>query len=200
MINRNPELVKSTPSEFPPSSSSSSNNNHNSLSRISTNGSISNRSSMIGASSSSETGSIRSSFDEESTLSSSVLPDAALYFVPPDPKYFYKRLFEIALDHDYEAMKDLPPDEDVSLTILSSIHEELLSNCAVRWRIMVTLKSCTFLNLICQLYKHQGVPEACVVEAMSGLSRVADSWNYWRWPWLDVSLFSPTLSTTKFSY
>lgn len=113
---------------------------------------------------------------------------AELTFVPPDPKACFKRLFEIALEHDYDRMKDLPPDEDVSLTILSEVNEELLRDCEVRWRVMPTVKPATFLSLIAFHYQHQGVPEACVVEALAGVDRLAESgFDYDRWPWADVS-------------
>jgi hypothetical protein len=111
-------------------------------------------------------------------------------FVPPDPKFYYKRLFEIALDHDYDAMSQLPPDEYVSLTILSPVHEELLRDCEKRWRIMAPVRASTFLALITQHYKHQGVPEACVGEALTGLERIEEDWPYSRWPWADVRSIS----------
>ncbi|KAK4048423.1 hypothetical protein OIV83_004769 [Microbotryomycetes sp. JL201] len=113
------------------------------------------------------------------------LVDPSLVFVPPDPKYYFRRLYEVALQFDYEAMKDLPPDQDVSLTILSSINEQLLDACATRWRIMAPLRAGTFLALIGQHYKFQGVPEACVGEALGGIARVAETWEYWRWPWAE---------------
>ncbi len=113
---------------------------------------------------------------------------AEFVFVPPDPKAYFKRLFEIALEHDYDRMRDLPPDEDVSLTILSEVNEELLRDCEVRWRVMPTLKPATFLSLIAHHYHHQGVPEACVAEALAGVDRLAESgFEYDRWPWADVS-------------
>lgn len=175
MIQQNPELVKAT-SEVAPRGVESYN----------TSGSMSNRSSVVAAISDSPDGSSIHAPSEAD--SASVVPDSAFIFVPPDPKFYYKRLYEIALDHDYDAMKDLPPDEDVSLTILSAVNEELLGDCAKRWRIMGPLRAGTFLNLISQHYKHQGVPEACVAEALNGLARVDEVWPYWRWPWLDVSL------------
>lgn len=179
MIQRTPELVHSAPTEVHRTDANGT-------------GSFSNRSSIVGLATPSPDGSSTGphSGDEDIT-------EHAFVFVPPDPKFYYKRLFEIALDHDYEAMKDLPPDEDVSLTILSPTHEALLRDCETRWRIVAPLRASTFLALICQHYKHQEVPEACVVEAMSGLERVADVWSYWRWPWADVCYVLARVLTKK---
>ena len=119
----------------------------------------------------------------------SLLVSDAFTFVPPDPKFYYKRLYEIALDHDYDHMSDLPPDEAVPLTILTPVHEQLLRDCQLRWRIIPPVRASTFLALITQHYKDAGVPVACVSEALGGLDRVAEDWQYDRWPWADVSSF-----------
>ncbi|SCV73141.1 BQ2448_7066 [Microbotryum intermedium] len=130
------------------------------------------------------------SFDDDSEP----LVDPAFVFVPPDPKFYYRRLYDIALNHDYEAMRDLPPDQDVSLTILSPLHEELLSGCATRWRIMAPTRAGTFLSLIGQHYKFQAVPEACVAQALSDLAQVVEDWEYARWPWSDREYLFKALS------
>ncbi|KAI5481227.1 C2 domain protein [Pseudohyphozyma bogoriensis] len=144
------------------------------------NGGGSARNSVIGLTSPSPEGSVvGSSGGEDENVSE------GFTFVPPDPKFYYKRLFEIALDYDYDMMSQLPPDEYVSLTILSNVNEALLRDCATRWRIIPPVRASTFLSLIVQHYKHQGVPEACVGEALSGLDRVEAEWEYDRWPWAD---------------
>jgi hypothetical protein len=177
MLKRTPELVHtSAPSEVIRDPS----NGHSSL------GPGSNRSSVVGGPS--PDGSLVGDGSEEAMVDL-----ASFVFVPPDPKFYFKRLYEIALDYDYEAMKDLPPDQDVSLSILSPVHEELLDDCATRWRVMRTVRAGTFLALIGQHYKLQGIPEACVGEALGGVERVAHEWSYWRWPWADVSSVSPSL-------
>lgn len=171
MISRNPSL-RSAPSEVPPKPSDV--------------GSVSNRSSVVGLSSPSPEGSTvgTSSGDEDSAVSD------AFVFVPPDPRFYYKRLYEIALHYDYDRMSELPPDEAVALTILSPVDEDLLHCCAVRWRIIPPVRASTFLALITQLYKDSAVPVACVSEALQGLNRVAEDWPYSRWPWADVSPIS----------
>lgn len=121
--------------------------------------------------------------------------DNPFVLVPPDPKLYYRRLFSVALDSDYDSLTLLPPDQDVSLTILSAIHERMLSECAVRWRIMVTLERTTFLQLVAEYYETEGFPEVCVAEAISGVERVAQDWNYDDWPWADVSLCTCSICT-----
>ncbi|GAA5994013.1 hypothetical protein JCM11641_004022 [Rhodosporidiobolus odoratus] len=126
-------------------------------------------------------------------------------FLPPDPKFYYRRLYTLALEHDYALMSTLPPDEDVSLSILSPAHEELLRDCQARWRIPNTQRAACFAGLIAGLYKEMGVPEECVQEAMGAVKREEDKWRYWRWPNEDrqqlfraLSLLFDTLLTRFF--
>ena len=130
---------------------------------------------------------------------------SSFVFVPPDPRFFYRRLYTLALEHDYALMSTLPPDEDVSLTILSPLHEQLLRNCQSRWRIPNITRAATFAGLIAGLYKDQGVPEECVGEALDLVRREEDQWRYWRWPTADrhhlfraLSLLFDTLLTRFF--
>ncbi|SCZ94445.1 BZ3500_MvSof-1268-A1-R1_Chr12-2g03904 [Microbotryum saponariae] len=167
MIKRNPNLVRSASSTVATGETGSS---------TPLTGSPSLRRSVL---------SVDGGFPLTSEDDSEPLVDPAFVFVPPDPKFYYRRLYEIALNHDYEAMRDLPPDQDVSLTILSPLHEELLSGCATRWRIMAPTRAGTFLSLIGQHYKFQAVPEACVAQALSDLAQVVEDWEYARWPWAD---------------
>ncbi|GAA5862773.1 hypothetical protein JCM3774_001917 [Rhodotorula dairenensis] len=106
-------------------------------------------------------------------------------FIPPDPRYCYRRLYSLALDHDYALMSTLPPDQDVSLTILSPMHEQLLRDCQVRWRVPPTTRAATFASLIAGLYREQGVPEECAGEALDLVKREEEKWRYWRWPTAD---------------
>ncbi|GAA5827609.1 hypothetical protein JCM11251_001755 [Rhodosporidiobolus azoricus] len=126
-------------------------------------------------------------------------------FVPTEPRFYYRRLYALALDHDYALMSTLPPDQDVSLSILSPEHEELLRDCQRWWRIPNTLRVAEFASLIAGLYKESGVPEECVQEALDGIERVEEQWKYWRWPVDDrqflfrsYSLFFDTLLTRFF--
>lgn len=130
---------------------------------------------------------------------------SSFVFVPPDPRLYYRRLYTLALEHDYALMSTLPPDEDVSLTILSPLHEQLLRNCQTRWRIPNITRAATFAGLIAGLYKDQGVPEECVGEALDLVRREEDQWRYWRWPTADrhhlfraLSLLFDTLLTRFF--
>ncbi|BGP03404.1 hypothetical protein NBRC10513v2_007138 [Rhodotorula toruloides] len=126
-------------------------------------------------------------------------------FIPPDPRLYYRRLYSLALEHDYALMSTLPPDQDVSLTILSPLNEQLLRDCQTRWRVPNTTRAATFANLIAGLYKDQGVPEECVGEALDLVKREEDKWRYWRWPTADrqqlfkaLSLLFDTLLTRFF--
>ncbi|GAA5876973.1 hypothetical protein JCM8547_001955 [Rhodosporidiobolus lusitaniae] len=120
--------------------------------------------------------------------------DPSLTFVPPDPKYYYRRLYGLALEHDYALMSTLPPDQDVSLSILSAEHEQLLRDCQARWRIPNTLRVATFAGLIAGIYKEMGVPEECIQEVLDTVGREEEKWKYWRWPVEDRQQLFKTLS------
>ncbi|GAA5930579.1 uncharacterized protein JCM15063_002403 [Sporobolomyces koalae] len=120
-----------------------------------------------------------------------------LTFLPPrDPMHKFQRLYELLLNHDYSLMSTLPPDEDVSLSILSPLHEALLTLVQTRWRVPSTLRVATFVNLVAGLYKGFGVPEECVGEGLEQLERVEEKWRYWRWPIHDRLILFKALSTT----
>ncbi|GAA5932210.1 hypothetical protein JCM10213_006785 [Rhodosporidiobolus nylandii] len=121
-------------------------------------------------------------------------PGSGFTFVPPDPKYYYRRLYTLALEHDYALMSTLPPDQDVSLSILLPEHEELLRECQARWRIPNTQRAACFAGLIAGLYKEMAVPEECVQEAMDTVKREEEKWRYWRWPAEDRRYLFRTLS------
>jgi hypothetical protein len=128
---------------------------------------------------------LHDSADEQVSEDAVNVPQDVFVYIPSDSKQSYKRLFELALEHDLDAMGDLPPDEDVSLSILIPIHEELVAACASRWRIMEPFKTSVFVALVTQQYKYQRVPTACVAEALNALHAVESNWAYWRWPWSD---------------
>ncbi|GJN93965.1 hypothetical protein Rhopal_007026-T1 [Rhodotorula paludigena] len=131
--------------------------------------------------------------------------DSPYTFVPPDPRFYYRRLYALALEYDYAIMSTLPPDQDVSLTILSPLHEQLLRECQTRWRIPNITRAATFASLIAGLYRDQGVPEECVGEVLELVHREEGMWRYWRWPTADrhhlfkaLSLLFDTLLTRFF--
>ncbi|GAA6018841.1 hypothetical protein JCM11491_006882 [Sporobolomyces phaffii] len=127
--------------------------------------------------------------DEEDSTSTT-----KLIFLPPDPTFYFRRLYELLLHHDYSLMSSLPPDEDVSLSILSPLHETFLLLVRKRWRVPVTLKAASFVGLVAGLYKGMGVPEECVGEALDEMERVEEKWRYWRWPLVDRQILFRALS------
>ncbi|KAK4701807.1 hypothetical protein P7C70_g4424, partial [Phenoliferia sp. Uapishka_3] len=183
MIQRNPSLASSEPISSSSNSTPSSSAMPPSFPRT---GSYSNRSSVHGLTSPSPPSSIVGSFFGDEDFSSPLTNLSAFTFVPPDPKFYFKRLYEIALEHDYSHMSDLPPDEAVPLTILTSVNESLLNDCVMRWRIIKPVRVATFLALVGGHYKDEGVPVDCVVEALGSVERCArEGWEYDRWPWAD---------------
>lgn len=176
MTMRNPELVKSsaaTLAPFPTSDLASKRSSRSSLVLVGPDGNMT----------------YEDGDDRVSDASS-------LYtFVPPDPRYCYRRLYSLALEHDYALMSTLPPDQDVSLTILSPLYEQLLRECQVRWRVPQTTRAAVFASLIAGLYREQSVPEECAGEAIDLVRREEEKWRYWRWPTADRHQLFRALST-----
>ena len=99
-------------------------------------------------------------------------------FIPPSPRKYYKRLVELCLQEDLDRMlsPEVPDNEEVSLGILSQPHLDLLSECALRWRIGHAYRAVCFLDLVKEFFERESIPIQCVPEALSGVVRaVGDS-------------------------
>ena len=125
--------------------------------------------------------------DRRSIISTDGADGDSFFYIPPDPKSSFQRLSEISLAYAIDNMKNLPPEEDVALSILSPLHESLLQHCAKRWRITPTFRVVGRLVCVIGRYNSQEVPLACVGEALENLDECAEDWDYWRWPIVDVS-------------
>lgn len=88
-------------------------------------------------------------------------------FVPPDPRAFYRRALELCIDFDLEKIKQQPEEEEVSLSILSRQHAELLKECGLRWRIMAPFRVATNLDVMKSKYDRGEVPLDCISEALA---------------------------------
>lgn len=103
-------------------------------------------------------------------------------FIPPDPRAYYRRALEMCIDYDLEQIRYQPEDEEVSLSILSRSHIELLAECALRWRIMGPYRAVANLDVIKYKYDRGEVPLDCVSEALSSTNRViqeSGSLDWW---------------------
>ncbi len=58
---------------------------------------------------------------------------ASFVYIPRIHGAYYHRRIEICIDFDLEMIKHQPEEEEVSLSILSKSHVELLAECAQRW-------------------------------------------------------------------
>ncbi|KAG9012965.1 hypothetical protein FRB90_006371 [Tulasnella sp. 427] len=151
MIRTNPELARSMPSD----SSSSYPQYQRPTSTFMPNGSELGQ--MVG--SSSNNGDVVTSDDE-------IEVGHNFTYIPPNPKKAYKRLVELCIEHDLEAMVHLPEDQEVSLTILSHQHLDLLNECALRWRITHPYRVTCFLDVVRYKYERDEVPIDCIPEGL----------------------------------
>ncbi|KDQ55910.1 hypothetical protein JAAARDRAFT_208172 [Jaapia argillacea MUCL 33604] len=183
MVQFNPELAKSTPSEALPSAYNPSQrptsvysfNRNDSQHLASRTGSVSSRRSIIGL----RTETIGEEGDDE---------DDNFTFIPPNAKKFYKRLLEACITADLKAMlsDEVQDDDEVSLGILSPPHIELINECAVRWRIGQPYRVASFLDLVKQFYERNDVPLECVPEALQAVTKVTHEITVDKWPVPDV--------------
>jgi hypothetical protein len=88
-------------------------------------------------------------------------------YIPPDPKAYYSLLLQICLSIDLEGLRDLPPDEEVSLKILSKSNQAILSECAIRWRLSPLTRAVLFVDEIVKRFVADEIPVIeCVDEAL----------------------------------
>lgn len=174
MIRHNPALAKFTPSDISATAMSNATGRPESMySEAAISGrhdSISSRFSTI---------SVGDSDADESSDS--------FTFIPPNPKKAYKRLVEICVDADLNAMHTLPEDQEVSLTILSARNHEIINECAVRWRVMQTYRVASFLDVVRYKYEREEVPLECVPEALQVVNKTIGETPLDYWPAPDVS-------------
>lgn len=95
-----------------------------------------------------------------------------LTYIPPDPEAAYQRLLTLCLERDLEGIRAKAADEEVSLSIFSSLHADLLGTCAQWWRISSPFRALAHLRLFKTKYDMGEIPFECVADAMEGLERV----------------------------
>jgi hypothetical protein len=113
---------------------------------------------------------------------------AGFTFIPPDPKAYYRRALELCIDHDLEQIKYQPEEEEVSLSILSRAHVELLSECALRWRLMSPFRSLANLEVVQRKHDAGEVPLDCITEALNATQLVIDESGIETWAVADRAL------------
>ncbi|KAJ3727280.1 hypothetical protein DFJ43DRAFT_1156909 [Lentinula guzmanii] len=187
MVQFNPELAKSTPSDVLPSIGTSSSARPGSVysqtQSTSRHGSISSRLSLHGLGGDFVDVTAPEDGDEDD-----IEVGHNFTFIPPNPKRFYKRLLELCLIADLEIMlsPEVDDNDEVSLGILSLPHIDLLNECAIRWRIGHAYRASCFLDLVKQFYERNDVPLECIPEALQNVIRVMHDMDLDRWPLADV--------------
>jgi hypothetical protein len=132
-------------------------------------------------------------------------------YIPPHPKKFYRRLLELCISADLEAMLSdaVDDDDEVSLGILTLPHLELLNECALRWRIGQPYRATAFLDIVRQFYERNDVPLECIPEALQSVEKVKADLNHVQeagghdlalWPVSDVSMWSIVLQTQSTNF
>ncbi|QRW12124.1 hypothetical protein RhiLY_11123 [Ceratobasidium sp. AG-Ba] len=111
-------------------------------------------------------------------------------YIPPNPKKAYKRLVELCVDADLDAMHTLPEDQEVSLTILSPRNHEIINECAVRWRVLQTYRVACFLDVVRYKYEREEVPLDCLPEALQVVNKTIGEIPLDNWPGPDVDYLS----------
>jgi hypothetical protein len=183
MVQFNPELAKSTPSDI------LTNNRPGSMYESGINSrhpSISSRRSMYA-------GQEELEGDEEVEIGMNFT------YIPSNPKKFYKRLLEMCLRMDLDMMmsEEVNDDDEVSLGILSPPHIDLLNECALRWRIGHPHRAACFLDLVRQFYERNDVPMECVPEALQSVAKVLQDTDLDKWPTSDVRCFTSLIPTSR---
>ncbi|TKY85972.1 hypothetical protein EX895_004797 [Sporisorium graminicola] len=106
---------------------------------------------------------------------------ASFVYIPPDPRAYYHRALEICIDYDLEMIKHQPEEEEVSLSILSKSHVELLAECALRWRLTAPFLGVSNLEVIKSKYDNGEVPLDCVSESLGSVTRILSEVDFANW-------------------
>ncbi|EIN05310.1 hypothetical protein PUNSTDRAFT_92196 [Punctularia strigosozonata HHB-11173 SS5] len=182
MVQLNPELAKSTPSDAFPQSPGGSARPGSIYSQTGSfhpsRGSISSRKSFLAGSGNPDAVSAEIDGDDEIQVGHNFT------FIPPNPKKYYRRLLEICITADLEAMFSdaVNDDDEVSLGILTPPHIELINECALRWRIGQPYRAACFLDLVKQFYERNDVPLECIPEALQTIHKVMTEIELDKWP------------------
>ncbi|PWN26305.1 hypothetical protein BDZ90DRAFT_51811 [Jaminaea rosea] len=115
-------------------------------------------------------------------------------FIPPDPKAYYRRALELCIDFDLEKIKQQPEEEEVSLSILSRQHVDLLKECAQRWRLMAPFRTVSNLDVMRLKYERGEVPLDCISEALTTMQGTLSEVEAGSWAKTDHALLVRTCS------
>ncbi|TIB94728.1 hypothetical protein E3Q19_00111 [Wallemia mellicola] len=195
MVQLNPALAKSSPSDAAtatsprPSSQQSSQDDHfNAHSPITRKASMTSRFSLNSVAGAISRTTSNDEEKNEKPEKPTETPKAYEYtIIPPSPRDFYAVLLTTCMGYDLEAMQNMSEDDEVSLGILSSRHLELLAECAVRWRISPPYKTAAFVNEMVSRYEVDEVPIDCIHEAVRIVQKTLAEWQLDIWPTPDRS-------------
>ena len=107
-------------------------------------------------------------------------------YIPPNVRKYYKKLIEKCVEHDLRAMHTLPEDQEVSLGILSPGHLDVINECALRWRIMQSYRVSCFLDVIKYKYEREEIPLECIPEAVTLVEKALQEQDIDKWHNQDV--------------
>ncbi|KAG8908782.1 hypothetical protein FRB99_003020 [Tulasnella sp. 403] len=111
-------------------------------------------------------------------------------YIPPNPRKCYKRLLEICIGFDLEAIVEFPEDQEVSLMILTPEHIDLVNQCAIRWRITDAYRVICFLDVIRYKYERNEVPIECIPEALGHVAKAIHDVGLDKWSRFDIDYVS----------
>ena len=183
MVQFNPDLAKSMPASAFPSAYSpggrpeSMYSSRDSLERVTSN----NRLSLA------VPGGNMDSVAEEIQSDEDVEIGHNFTYIPPNPKKYYKRLIEVAVQYDLEEMVNLPEDQEVSLGILSAKNADVINECALRWRTLHSYRVTCFLDVIKYKFERDEVPVECIPEGLQMVQKAMQEVPLDKWPRADVS-------------
>ncbi|EJD05199.1 uncharacterized protein FOMMEDRAFT_120474 [Fomitiporia mediterranea MF3/22] len=188
MVQFNPELAKSAPSEALPSMTPTGARPGSVYSASpagpsSRHGSISSRRSVA------LVGSGAGSLDlvaEQIDGDDEIEAGGNFTYIPPNPKRYYRRLLELCIESDLDAMANLPEDQEVSLGILSPKHIDLINECALRWRIGQSYRVACFMDVIKAKYERGEVPLECIPEGLQMILKAMHDIDIGLWPKADL--------------
>jgi hypothetical protein len=127
----------------------------------------------------------------------------SLFYIPPDPKSYYRHLLKRCLERDYKAAgKELSENPDVVTVLMSKPSVELLTKVGNLWRVSLTTRAVLLLDVAEEVFKEGTLTLDNLTDAFNLAKHVATDqgkkpWSPNSWPHCDEVHFMTVLSEVQ---
>lgn len=109
------------------------------------------------------------------------MPMKEFTFIPADPPAFFKQLVEVCLVHDVDTINKIPEGQNIPTKVISKQSQDLLNECAVRWRLTPAYRVVTFLDAVKSKFDDEEVDAEVIRDALASVAKITKDWDYSTW-------------------